>query len=332
LKTALHFLDANAEMFDLDRELIDNRVIQPTPKSLSMEEARETQFASSTITSVILQKLYIGLSRLAKEVKINDIFDSASDLLKELVKWDQVTFLLTDGYAIQAFDQEKQGILTNITINEVPICIASYNQKYTKKTKIKRSTKIKRFDEENTLFEPWFKNMDEAYYGKMRKGSMWYTVFKPHRMKYSTSGKENSMFAIIQWDKLRTAFKEPGFFSSNDHFLLKLICQFISQCFWNLIQKAQAESVWERSLGILQMFRNTSQEWNLANIYCTIKEYVPQIYRANKAWIFFIDHTDPNLMYTINEVGTDERGINFIKSVVKFPSNLGYTGQAFKTK
>lgn len=37
-------------------------------------------------------------------------------------------------------------------------------------------------------------------------------------------------------------------------------------------------------------------------------------------------------MYTISLVGEDEHGIKFVKSIVKFPSHLGYTGEAIRQR
>ena len=59
---------------------------------------------------------------------------------------------------------------------------------------------------------------------------------------------------------------------------------------------------------------------------------MPPIFRAKKAGLFLIDHNDPKFMYTVTEVGKDENGIKYIKSIVKYSSNYGYTGQSIIQK
>lgn len=45
-----------------------------------------------------------------------------------------------------------------------------------------------------------------------------------------------------------------------------------------------------------------------------------------------IDHKDPSFMYTITEIGEDENGTKYIKSIVKYTSNVGYTGEAITNR
>ena len=37
-------------------------------------------------------------------------------------------------------------------------------------------------------------------------------------------------------------------------------------------------------------------------------------------------------MYTLNSIGEDDNGVKFIRSIVRYPATIGYTGEAIKTK
>ncbi len=39
-----------------------------------------------------------------------------------------------------------------------------------------------------------------------------------------------------------------------------------------------------------------------------------------------IDHQNPHLMFAVAVVGIDPTGCNFVKRVVKYPTNCSYTG------
>lgn len=67
-------------------------------------------------------------------------------------------------------------------------------------------------------------------------------------------------------------------------------------------------------------------------MYSSVINYLPEIFKAKKAGLFFIDHKDPKFMFTISEVGEDGKGVKYIETLVKFPSNLGFTGAAIRLK
>lgn len=66
LKSTTHYLDSNAETFELEKELFDKKIL-PNPSPLSFGEGKEEHVPSATHTTVILQKLYLGIQRLEKE-------------------------------------------------------------------------------------------------------------------------------------------------------------------------------------------------------------------------------------------------------------------------
>jgi hypothetical protein len=52
----------------------------------------------------------------------------------------------------------------------------------------------------------------------------------------------------------------------------------------------------ERSINILEAFRDVTQEKNIANIYLAVINSLPKIFKARQAGFFFIDQADGKLM------------------------------------
>lgn len=83
---------------------------------------------------------------------------------------------------------------------------------------------------------------------------------------------------------------------------------------------------------ILRTFREITMERNHVKITNKIFEYVPKLLDVEKVGVFLVDTADENVMYTITDYGTDEKGIPFITQVAKYPSNVGLTGRAIQSR
>lgn len=91
---------------------------------------------------------------------------------------------MVEGILVQAYSDEDKGFVINISLDQHQLYIARYNQKFHKKTKIKRSTKLGPKGHQGP-FEPCFATLEEAYYGKMARGMMCHAVLKPQKVKCS---------------------------------------------------------------------------------------------------------------------------------------------------
>ena len=61
---------------------------------------------------------------------------------------------MLDPQVVEAYNQEEVGFVTNISVDKCPLYIAKFNQKFNKRTKIKRDTKIKKHDRQHDFYEP----------------------------------------------------------------------------------------------------------------------------------------------------------------------------------
>lgn len=101
----------------------------------------------------------------------------------------------------------------------------------------------------------------------------------------------------------------------------------------SIMTKHYSESSISRSIGILETFKEITHERNFARIFIAVRNFIPKVFRANDAGIFFSDQSDPKLMYTITSIGKDDdSGVTYIKSVVKYPIGIGYTGKCIQMK
>jgi hypothetical protein len=95
-----------------------------------------------------------------------------------------------------------------------------------------------------------------------------------------------------------------------------------------MVTEYYSERSLTRSIGILETFQEITHEKNYANIFVAVRDFMPAVFRAQKAGFFFMDMSDPKLMYTITSVGEDKNvNVKYIKSVAKYPVGFGYTGK-----
>ena len=199
---------------------------------------------------------------------------------------------------------------------------------FIRKRRWKGIIKLNKYKEVEEPFELCFSSFEDAYYGKIGQRSICQAVFRNDTVFKIEKYKFQTMHLIVQWEKT-TSNQETGIYSANELFKLKLICQAISSSLDKIIVNLQLKNAIERSFSAIKMFKDISIENNLASIWITVQEWIPKIFHAKKACIFFIDHKDPSYMFTCSDIGEDEKGTKFIKNILKFPSTLGYTGNAY---
>ncbi|CAI2382313.1 unnamed protein product [Moneuplotes crassus] len=348
------FMDQNAEIYEIEKELLDKNIIPPKGSFQKMDnevmnEVLSSFHNNSDSTTIVLQKLYNSIKEISKQGNINDLLEVAEGILSEMfskssgiikgtknqgsnqLKRGRITFLICNPVVLEAFNMEKKGYANNITIDGFEVFIAHSNKVYHKKSKIKRYNKIKRAGEKEFPFEPCFTSIDQAYYGKIVKGSMCHCCFKNTKTTNKLRGKLDSIHLIVQCDK-NMSQNESGIFTSNEHFCLKIITQAISNTIEKIISGMQVNNIIDRTISALEIFGGITIQNNLASIFHSIEEWIPTVFNAKKACVFYIDKNEPQYIFTCTDIGEDEKGTKFIKNVAKFPCNQGYTGKCLEYK
>ena len=59
---------------------------------------------------------------------------------------------------------------------------------------------------------------------------------------------------------------------------------------------------------------------------------MPKIFWTSSWGLFFIDHKNEKVMYTVESVSKDRDGIEFVRNIIKYPVDLGFTGKSMKLK
>jgi hypothetical protein len=86
-------------------------------------------------------------------------------------------------------------------------------------------------------------------------------------------------------------------------------------------------------MGILETFQDITHEKDFSRIFTAVRDFMPKVFGAKTAGFFFIDQSDPNLMYTITSVGKDEEsGATYIQNVAKYPVGFGFTGKCIELR
>ena len=226
------------------------------------------------------------------------------------------------------FNEEGKGFGTNVYIEDKFFVIANFNKRFNKKSKILRENKIIK-EGEFTMFEPCFEELDSAVYGKVLKTKMWHSVFNQKELKRNKESRSSSIYVVIQWEK---DILDETNFSLNHLYTLTLFNSMIGQWIEKIKLLYYRKQVLDTTLSMLDTFKEVAQDKNIASISTAIENYLPKIFRAVKAAIFFKDHSKPNLMYVVTSVGDDKNGIKFIRNYWSFPTSLGYTGYCIQNK
>ena len=59
---------------------------------------------------------------------------------------------------------------------------------------------------------------------------------------------------------------------------------------------------------------------------------MPKLFWTSNWGVFFIDHKNPRVMYTVESVSKDRDGIEYVTNIFKYPVDLGFTGKSLKLK
>ena len=173
--------------------------------------------------------------------------------------------------------------------------------------------------------------LEEVYEGLRSKYVMWEPI-KKFIQGAKTLGVQNRfpMFCAVQVERVQGEHAKT--FGIKDSQILRnlwiLLSSIISRL-WNAYEQSQKV---DRTMNILQTFREITMERNHVKIFNKINEYVPKLLEVEKVGIFFVDTANTNIIYSITswEAGSD--GIPYITQVAKYPWNIGLTGKAITSK
>ena len=159
---------------------------------------------------------------------------------------------------------------------------------------------------------------------------MWHSVFNQKELKRNKESKSSSIYVVIQWEK---DLSDETNFSFNHLYTLTLFNSMISQCIEKIKLFHYRKQVLGTTLSMLDIFKKVVQNNNnIASISIAIKNYLPIIFRAAKATIFFKDHSKSNLRYVVASEETIKNEIKLILNYWSFPTSLGYTGYCIQNK
>lgn len=194
-----------------------------------------------------------------------------------------------------------------------------------------------RINKQKDIFEPAFTSIEHTVtYPEIKLSGCCSILQKVNKLVAlaNYSHDENKAQFIIQWER-QTEEKEKATnaFNLRERYYLKIYSTFVAQKLRSMVTEYYSQRSLTRSIGILETFQEITHEKNYANIFVAVRDFMPAVFRAQKAGFFFMDQLDPKLMYTITSVGEDkELNIKYIKSVAKYPVGFGYTGKWIELK
>lgn len=99
-----------------------------------MDDPNTVIHQSGDISNLVLflDKLNNLYLKLINERSLNDLFSKATDILKEVLNWENVSFLLKDDQLINIFNEEEKGLGLSVYIDKYYFLIVKPNQKFNK--------------------------------------------------------------------------------------------------------------------------------------------------------------------------------------------------------
>lgn len=147
-----------------------------------------------------------------------------------------------------------------------------------------------------------------------------------------TLGVQNKypMYCAVQIERVQS--ESTRTYGIKDTQILRNLCLIMSANIariWNSFEQTQRV---ERTMNILQTFREITMERNHVKIFNKIHEYVPKLLEVDKVGVFFVDTSDNNIIYSITSWEAGGDGIPYITQIAKYPWNIGLTGKAITSK
>lgn len=156
---------------------------------------------------------------------LNNMMAEISTILKQILNCERVNFLLRDEELIKIFTEENKGFGQNITVEKYIFLLVAPNSIFNKKSKILREDKISKASDP-PKFHPCFENLEGGFYGKVTKKQICHSVYIPEKIKKQKKFDIESIYMIIQCDKLNSKTK----FSMNHLYTLMFFNNLLSEC------------------------------------------------------------------------------------------------------
>ncbi|CAI2380703.1 unnamed protein product [Moneuplotes crassus] len=219
---------------------------------------------------------------------------------------------------------------------ELESAYKSEDKKLSKNAALKSHKMIPRDDLIKILFKGLHLTTYDAYEtvskGFRKSGKVAQCVFHPYHKKIHLSKGNKGVFCIIMCERYqdeKLSLKGP--FGLRDSNILKLICKYLSQKILALLTKFEAKNTLQRSLGILDTFKNLTHETNLATIFQHITTSIPKVFNCDSCGLFFVGK-DVKCIYTAEFVGNEGDGHDYFRNILKYPIGLGFTGQSIERR
>ncbi|CAI2375155.1 unnamed protein product [Moneuplotes crassus] len=328
---ASDFQDSDFDTLERKYEIFEELVLHEYKHSemLKADDPETVLNQTHEVSNIVLflGKLNKLFTKLITCNSLNNIMTEIEEILKQILHCNRVSFLLKDEEVIKIFNEEDKGLGQNISIDNYGFVLVSPNAKFSKKSKIIRSSRLQK-QEESSLFQPCFDDLEAAFYGKADKKVICHSVCKSEKIRKSKRFDPSAIYLVIQCEKHKS---DKTRFSMNHLYALNLFNTMISEC----IEKTKVSfkmNMRDRiSKNLLSSFKDVAYDKNLASIHLSVADSCSSIFEAKKANIFFVDHENPKFMYAITTVGTDPGGTKFISTYAKYPASYGYTGHCIQT-
>ena len=143
------------------------------------------------------------------------------------------------------------------------------------------------------------KNLIQHTMVKYKRNKMCHSIFNQKYLKQDKSSKQDSVYIVIQCEKEKS---DSTNFSYNHLYTLTLFNNFISQGIEKIKLNYYRKQILQTTINMLDAFKEVAQDKNIAWVSIAVENNLPQIFRAKKAALFFKDHSEPNLMYSIGYI------------------------------
>jgi len=247
---------------------------------------------------------------------VNELFSKLTDIFKELFRCKKVTFTLVD--------------------NEVITLCSKENIKKTNSIKEGKNMPSK-LGMHGVDIEVLSKKLDENFYEfNNTKDKLCHFVYKPEEYKERKVPLSKRIYCIIQWDK-STSMKLSAEHSQIYQMILKMFALNTTTAVKNLLLESKHGMSLQRSVNVLDACTEIIRNKNLAYVYDSIINLLPNIFHVKKVGVFFCDPSNTETaseqkIFSIASVGEDENGFKFVRNMVKFSIGEGYTAYSILKK
>eukprot|EP00347_Sterkiella_histriomuscorum_P004463 403360366 len=274
-----------------------------------------------TIRSLSLGQKLEQLSKLSKQLlgcqSLKQLFNQIRSIIKTIFRSESTYILLHTKELCNEYQREK-GFTTSIRIEnewyEVVVYDLAKEQEKLNKLKIEF-------------------NQKEIQNGVIKGNIICWPVLNNRQKNGQSFGGAHGQ----QQDKeLQLFIQINGYKSFNykaaDATITNIICKMISSVLDQIQSSKRSQLAVQRSFDILDIFKTLLSERNHALLFCHMVNMFPKLFNFKESGVLFMDVKSKHL-YSITSDDYERTAIDLNEdNIVRFPNNIGLTGQAIAKK